>query len=305
MDIGNLLHTALWMSTPIAYAAIGETLAERAGMLNLALEGMMLAGGFAGVVVTRYSGDPWMGVVAAAGAGALIGLIHALLVLWARLDQIVTGIALNLLSLGVTGVLLASIFTGGNRAHVKGLSEVGIPLLEKIPLLGPSFFQQRILTILVPLIGFIAFIAMMRTKLGLDVRAAGQDARSATLEGLRVRALRLWVNAAAGALAGIGGAFLTLGIINGFSDNVIAGRGFVALAVVIIGRWNPLLVVAVAWFFGLAEAFGIELQTSGTDVPFQLFLAIPYVATIVVLLTRVGSAAAPREVGQAWSPEIS
>jgi ABC-type uncharacterized transport system permease subunit len=305
VDITQLAQTSLWTATPIAFAAAGETVSERAGVLNIGLEAMMLTSAFVAVEVTVVTGSPELGLAAGAATGVVVSGLNALLVLWAQLDQVVTGLTLNLLALGLTSVLSRIVFGGTKSETVPTFGNVDIPVLKDIPFLGQVLFQQRALTYLVVIVGIALFFLLTRTTTGLRIQASGEDPDAAALEGVAVRRVRLFSNLTAGLLAGTGGAFLALGIVGTFGDNMVSGRGFIALAVVIIGRWNPLLVVPAAAFFGFTEAIGIQLQTSGSDIPFQFFVALPYVATLIILFTRIGSRAAPRQLGQAWRVEVT
>jgi simple sugar transport system permease protein len=305
MDVTALAATSLWTATPIAYAAVGEAISERAGVLNIGLEAMMLTSAFVSIEVTVVTGSPGLGLAAGAGAGVVISLFNALLVLWARMDQVVAGLTLNLLALGGTSVLARIAFGGTKSDSVETFGVVPIPLLHDIPFFGPVLFEQRLLTYVVGVAAVALLLLMTRTRTGLRIEATGEDPGAAALEGVRVRRLRLWANLTAGLFAGVGGAFLALGIVGTFGDNMVSGRGFIALAVVIIGRWNPVIIVAAAAFFGFTEALGIQLLTSGSDIPFQVFIALPYVATLLVLFTRIGSKAAPRQLGQAWRVEVT
>jgi ABC-type uncharacterized transport system permease subunit len=304
MDVEALAVTALWTMTPIAFAAAGEAVSERSGVLNIGLEGMMLAAAFVSIQVTVSTGSPELGLLAGAAAGVVVAGLNAVLVLWAHLDQVVAGLTLNLLALGGTSVLARLAYSGTKSDSVPTFGNVEIPVLKDIPFLGPVLFQQRLLTYLVVIAGIGLLLVLTRTTTGLRVQAAGEDPDAAALEGVNVRRVRLVSNLTAGLFAGLGGSFLALGIVGAFADNMVSGRGFIALAVVIIARWNPLLAVPVAAFFGFTEAIGIQLQTSGSHIPFQIFIALPYVATLVVLFTRIGSKAAPRQLGQAWRVEV-
>ncbi|MEA2442741.1 MAG: ral nucleoside transport system permease protein [Thermoleophilales bacterium] len=304
MDVQALLVTALWTMTPIAFAAIGEAVSERSGVLNIGLEGMMLTSAFVSIYVAVKSGNVELGLFAGIASGALVAGLNALLVLWTNMDQVVAGLTLNLLALGGTSVLARQAFTGTENATVPTFGTVDIPVLKDIPFLGPILFEQRLLTYVCVVIAIVLLWVLTRTTTGLRIQAAGEDPDAAALEGVAVRGVRLFSNLTAGLLAGVGGAFLALGIVGTFADNMVSGRGFIALAVVIIARWNPLLAIPAAAFFGFTEAIGIQLQTSGSSIPFQIFVALPYVATLVVLFTRIGSKAAPRQLGQAWRVDV-
>jgi simple sugar transport system permease protein len=257
------------------------------------------------IQVTVSTGSAELGLIAGAGAGVAVAALNAVLILYAHLDQVVTGLTINLLALGGTSVLARISFSGTKSDSVPTFENVKIPLLGDIPFIGPVLFDQRVLTYVVIVLGLALLVLMSRTTTGLRIQAAGEDPDAAALEGVHVRRVRLLSNLTAGLLAGIGGAFLALGIVGAFADNMVSGRGFIALAVVIIARWNPLLAIPAAAFFGFTEAIGIQLQSSGSSIPFQFFVALPYVATLVVLFTRIGSKAAPRQLGQAWRVDVT
>jgi len=275
-----LLAAAVRTGTPILLAALGELLGERAGVLNLGVEGMMLVGALSGFMVAQLSGDPWAGVVAAALSGMFLSVIHAVLTMSLRANQVVSGLALTIFAAGVSG-FFGKPFIG---IPAKGFSARAIPLLGDVPVLGKIFFQHDPLVyvgyLLVPLLWFLLY----RTRSGLNVRAAGESPASADMMGVRVVALRYWCGLAGGLAAGVGGAHLSLAYTQIWVENMTAGRGWIALAMVIFGAWNPARTALGAYLFGGVQAFQLRLQALGVDVPTYLLLMAPYVFTILVLV---------------------
>ena len=252
------LATTLQLASPLIFAASGELIAERAGVLNIGLEGMMLVGAFAAYWATSFTGNPSLGVVAGLVAGLLLAAVMALLSVQLRADQIVVGVGLNILALGVTNFAFRQ-FLGGTQTLIHRLDPVSLPVLSNIPVVGDAVFRQIPLVYLAFLATLAAWFALYRTRLGLALRAAGELPAAADTAGASVPALR-WVGTlVAGALAGVGGSFLSisLGI---FVQGMTSGRGFLAIAAVIFGRWRPLGTVLACLLFGGVDALQLGLQ---------------------------------------------
>ncbi len=279
LDLGL---SAVRLATPLLFAALGGVLSERSGVVNIALEGKLLIGAFAAAVVAHATGSPWLGVLAAAAAGTLLGTVHALGGVVLRGDQIVVGVAINLLAVGLTQFLMSLLYgSSANTPPFRGLSAGG--LLNFSPLVWGAL-------IAVPAVHLL----LRGTPFGLRVLASGEHPEAA--ESLGVNPLRVRIGAVllAGALAGIGGAYLALET-SQFVKNMSAGRGFIALAAVIFGKWRPGGAAAACLFFGLAEAVQIRLQ--GLGVPTQFVQMIPYVLTMVALAGFVGRSRPPASLG--------
>jgi general nucleoside transport system permease protein len=295
------LNSTLAMATPILLAALGELLVEEAGVINIGIEGAMLTGAFFALAAAYFSGSALAGLAAGAAAGVAVNAILAWLVVNLAVNQVVAGTALDILAVGITGVFYRKFFgITGKAFMVKPLAKVPLGPLARIPLLGPVLFSHNALVYLtfalVPATGWL----LWRTHYGLRLRAAGERPQAADALGLGVYALRWHALMAAGVLTGLAGAFLTLAYANTFVENISAGRGFVALAVVILGRWNPWGVAAASVLFGAAMALQFGLQALGTAIPYQLFLALPYVLTLVVLAGVGGQAASPSALGEPY-----
>ena len=295
------LTSTMSMATPIMLAALGELMVEESGIINVGIEGAMLAGAFFALAATYFSGSIALGLGAGIAAAIAIDAIFALLVVNLAANQVVTGTALNILALGVTGVFYRQMFGETGKAFmVTPVAKIPLGPLARIPILGPVLFDQNALVyftlILIPIFWYV----ISRTRYGLRLRAAGERPEAADALGLGVYWIRWQALIAAGALTGLAGAYLTLAYANTFVENISAGRGFVALSVVILGRWNPWGLAAASVLFGAAMALQFGLQALGTIVPYQLFLALPYALTLVVLAGVGGQAAAPSALGEPY-----
>lgn len=289
---------ATWrLATPLIYAAVGELFTERAGVLNIGLEGIMLFGAFVGFAVGTATGSPVVGVLAAIAIGMIVGLLFAVFTVTVKANQIVVGAALNMIGLGLTGFAYRTLFNTSTKA-VKTFLPLEIPLLSQIPLLGEILFKQSILVYLtLPLIPLAAFL-LYHTGFGLAVRSVGEHPRAADTVGISVPGIRYAACAIGGALAGLGGAFLTLSHTNLFVEGMVAGRGFIALAVVVFGRWKPWGVFGASLLFGVFYGLQLHLQAmTRLIIPYQFWQALPYLATLIVLVSLRGRTGAPRALG--------
>jgi ABC-type uncharacterized transport system permease subunit len=280
------LASSVRLATPLLLAALGGLYCERAGVINVALEGLMLAGAFTGAVVTHLSHSPWLGMAAAVGAGLAVALLHAALAIGAKADQVVSGMAINLLAIGLPPLLSGAFFASTGATPQ-------IPREELLPL-APIVFAF----VLVPLTWYVLY----RTPFGLRLRAVGENPEAAASAGLRVAALRVGAVALSGALAAIGGAYLAIGQSSLFTRNMTAGRGFIALAALIFGKWRPVQTMLACLLFGGAEALSIQMQ-GVARLPVQFVQIVPYVLTLVVLAGFIGQARAPRALGQPYSKQ--
>jgi ABC-type uncharacterized transport system permease subunit len=298
------LASTIAMATPILLAALGELIVERAGVLNIGIEGAMLIGAFAGITAAYFGGDSWSGLIAAAAAGVAANALLAALVVNLAVNQVVAGTALDILALGLTGVFYRRVFGVTGRAFtVTGIRPLALGPLARIPLVGPAIFAQNALVYLAFALAPIIAFAIRRTQWGLRLRAAGENPQAADALGLGVYWMRWQALIVAGALTGLGGAYLTLAYTNTFVEGITAGRGFVALAVVIVGRWNAYGIAAASLLFGAAMALQFGLQASGAALPYQLFLALPYALTVAVLALMGGRADAPSALGEPYARE--
>jgi general nucleoside transport system permease protein len=292
-----LLAISMVKSTPLVLGALSGTVCERSGIVNIAIEGMMLVAAFAGFAVAVQSGSLAAGLVAAMAAGALLGLLHAVLTVRYAVDQIISGTAINILAVGLTGFLNRQLFTTGAPAGAMVLPRLHLPLLGDIPILGPIFFQHQPLTFLAIILVFALHWALFRSRWGLRTRAVGEHPLAADTVGINVSAVRTSNVVLGGILAGLAGAYFTLESVPHFEPLMTNGRGFIALAAMIFGKWTPLGSWGAALLFGLTEALPVALQIQGFAVPYQIVGMLPYVLTIVVVAGLVGRANAPAAVG--------
>jgi general nucleoside transport system permease protein len=292
------LASTVAMATPILLAALGELIVERSGVLNIGIEGAMLAGAFFGLTAAYFSGSIALGLLAACAAAVALNAVLAMLVVNFAVNQVVAGTAIDILALGLTGVFYRRFFgLTGSAFTIAPMRTIAIGPLARIPLIGPALFNQSALVYvtiaLVPIIGFV----ISHTRYGLELRAAGERPEAADALGLGVYRIRWQALMIAGVLSGLAGAFLTMSYTNTFIEGITAGRGYVALSVVIVGRWNAWGVAAASILFGAAMALQFGLQAAGTAIPYQFFLALPYVMTIAVLAFMGGQADAPSALG--------
>ena len=279
------LAAAISLTTPVLFAALGETVAERTGIINVGLEGMMLTGAFFAFLVTWQTGSPWLGVLTGAAAGAVLGALMALLSIEAGADQIVTGVGLNILAFGVTTFVFEQIFAHRAQVILNAMTPLGIPGLQDLGGFGKALFRQPPLAYVAYLLVPALWLLLHRTSAGLALRAAGELPEAVETAGISVRAVRWAGTLAAGALAGVGGAYLSVVSLGLFLEGMSAGRGFIALAAVIFGRWRPVGVLAACLVFGGADSLQLRLQAAGS-IPREVWIvaaAVPVVALAYAL----------------------
>ncbi|MGQ9615470.1 MAG: ABC transporter permease [Spirochaetota bacterium] len=292
--ISGLIGATMRMATPIIFGTLGEILTERSGVLNLGIEGIMLMGAMSGFLVSFLSGSLWLGVLVAAVVGMLLALLMALLSVYLGLSQHVSGLAITLFATGLAMFMYRLHFGAPTVPPiVKPFDKIQIPLLSEIPVIGHGLFTQYTLTFvawaLVPLLSII----INRTHLGLKIRTVGENPFAADTVGVNVHLTRTLCLVAGGALMGIGGSFLTLAHQNMFLIAVIGGRGWVSIAMVIFGNWDPLKGSLGALIFGFLDGLQLRLQGLGLKIPFDIFLMVPYIMTIIALVTVSRRAAVP------------
>jgi len=297
-----LLEAAVRLAAPLALAALGELVVERAGIVNIGIEGMMLTGAFAGFAVAVATGSPLAGAAAAAAAGAGAGLLFAAFAVVRKADQIVVGMAVNLLALGATGVASRVLYAGAPPAGPL-LAPLEVPALVELPVLGPALFRQPPFVMAALLVALAVGLALARTRPGLRLRAVGESARAADAQGVSVDRVRATALVVGGLLAGIAGGALTLAQTDTFSEGMTAGRGFIALTCVIVGRWHAGGVLLAALFFGAATALQFRLQARGAGIPYPVFLMLPYVVTLAALALAWGRGRAPADLGRTYHRE--
>lgn len=291
----GLFAAAIRMATPIAYAALGGMFSERVGVINIGLEGVMMTAAFTGVAVSYYTGSAWLGVLAAVLMGGLLGLFHAVLTVRYAGNQIVSGTGLNILATGFTAYMSKVIWgSRGASEAVKGIKDVTIPVLRQVPVLGDILGTHSPLVYLMPVITALSYVVLFRTPLGLRIRAVGEHPTAAETAGVNVVRIKYMCIILSGMLAGLGGAFLSLSHLNLFAKGMTGGRGFIAMAAMIFGKWMPFSVFGASLLFGFADALQMRLQSLGI-LPPQIILAIPYVLTVAILAGVVGKAKPPSD----------
>lgn len=275
-----LLFSMIRLATPLLLAALGGLYSERSGVINIGLEGMMLAGAFTAAVVTHFAGNPWIGLLAAIAVGAAVALVHAFVCIQCKADQVVTGTAINILFLALPALLSGAMFQSTGAT--------------------PQIPQQNLMPIAPIILAFalvpITWYVLASTPFGLRLRAVGENPEAADTAGIRVLAMRYKGVLISGMLAAIGGAYLSIGQSSLFTRNMTAGRGFIALAALIFGKWRPVQTMLACLLFGLAEAVSIQMQ-GVVKIPVEFIQMVPYVLTIVVLAGFIGRSRPPRALG--------
>lgn len=275
-----LLAAAVQSGTPILYATLGEIFTERSGILNLGVEGIMIIGALTGFLVAKITGNPYLAFIAAGFAGTCAASIHGLVCLVFQGNQVVSGLALTILGVGLANYLGTS-YVG---VSAPGFQPLPIPLLAQIPVLGPIFFSQDLLVYFTYIIPFLMWLFLYNTRFGLSLRAAGEYPAAATAAGLNVVGYR-WLGVLGGGFfMGLGGAYLSLAYTHLWTNNLTAGRGWIAVALVIFAFWRPTRAVFGAYLFGGIMALQLRLQASGTQIPSSLLLMLPYALTVAVLV---------------------
>ncbi|HTO73889.1 MAG TPA: ABC transporter permease [Gemmatimonadales bacterium] len=296
--VAGFLEAAVRVATPLALAALGETLVERGGIINLGIEGSMLAGALAAAIASGAAG-PEVGLLAGAAAGLGLAAIFAATAIGARANQIIAGTAITLGASGLTGAIYRRVYgNAGAALTIPTLSSISIPGLHHLPVIGSAFFAQALPTYLCYLTIPLFWWLLERTRWGLALSAAGEAPTAAAAHGVAVRRVRFVAVTGGGAMAGLGGASLVLAQVGTFAEQMTAGRGFIAIAIVVLGAWRPLRVAAAALLFGAAAALQFLFQALGTPVPYQFFLMMPYLLALGALAGRIGRVRAPGALGQ-------
>jgi general nucleoside transport system permease protein len=302
MNLVGLLGSTLLRSVPLTLGALSGVLCERSGVINVAIEGQFLVAAFGGALVGSATTNLWLGLVAGVVVGGLVGALLAVLAIRYQVDQIVVGVVLNLFALGLTGFLTDRVLT----PHQQTLNTptvfdpIEIPGLAKIPLIGPVLFNQNVFIYLMYVMLVVVHVGLFHTRWGLRVRAVGEHPRAADTVGIRVLGVRYRNVILGGMMAGLGGAYFTLGSVGSFAKNMTSGRGFIALAAMIFGHWSPLGAFAAALLFGFADALQSILAVLNVPIPSQFLLMAPYVATILAVAGLVGRVRPPAADGKPY-----
>jgi ABC-type uncharacterized transport system permease subunit len=307
IDLIGALQLSIFAATPLILGALAGIVCERSGVINVAIEGQLLAGAFAGALGASLAQSLGVGIVVAALAGALIGALLAVFAIRYLVNQVVLGVVINLLVLGLTGYLYRSLMQQDAQTYnsPSTLAPIRIPGLADIPILGPLLFNANILVYLMYVLIVVVDVGLFRTRWGLRTRAVGEHPRAADTVGINVRRIRYRNVILGGLIAGLGGAFLTIGAVGAFSANISSGKGFIALAAVIFGRWSPRGAVAAALLFGFTNELQVLLSVIGTPVqiPSAFLSMLPYLATLFAVAGLVGRVSAPAADGVPYTKE--
>ncbi len=297
----TLFTAAVRSSAPILYAALGGIFSERSGILNIGLEGIMLLSAFTAVVGSYYTNNPWIGVLCGVASGTLAAFIHAFMSINLRADQAIVGTGINILGAGLPNFLLLKIFgRQGLSPIVPRIGEWRIPILADLPIIGPILGQQSPLVYLALILVPVSWYVLFRTPYGLRLRSAGENPRAAETVGINVFLMRYSGVLISGVLASLGGAFLSVSYLAQYVNLMTAGRGFIGLAAMIFGRWNPFGALFACLLFGFADALQAAAQAANVPIAPQFLLALPYVLTIVALIGAMGRAAPPAYVAKPY-----
>ena len=301
----NLLTRAIMMSTPLFLGALAEVYAERTGMMVCAIEGIFLIGAWGGFVGVYLTGSLVIGLLVAILCGTAMAALYGVVTVYMKQQQVVTGTALNILAAGICSFFQRVLFgVPTTPLQIQTLPKIAIPLLSKIPVLGPIFFQQNILTYLAYVLIPVAIFVLFKTSLGLTLRSTGENPEAVDVAGLNVNRIRFLTVLVAGAIGGLAGSFYTVGYLGMFTSGIIGGRGWIAFAICFLGNWNPKGVVFGTLAFGLADAVAIYIQavSGNTIFPNELIIALPYILTIVLTIVR-SNLSVPAKLGVPYAKE--
>jgi general nucleoside transport system permease protein len=299
--INDILQATVRMAAPLMLVGIGGVFTERTGVFNIGMEGMMLTGALVATIGSDMTGSVWVGMILAMLAGGLLAAIHAYLTVTRRADQIVAGAAMNLLAIGGTDLLFARFFTGV-RTRVTLFPVLAPEGLRNIPILGPIIFSQSVIVWLAFLLPVIAAWILYRTSWGLNIRAVGDHPHAVATAGISVFRLKYVGVILSGVFAGLGGCALALGNLGYFAPGMTGGRGFIVLAALVVGKWNPIWVAAACLLFGGADALQLRIQTQQAAIPYQFLIMAPYILTILALAGFVGRTVPPKTAGKPYDP---
>ncbi|WP_255767808.1 ABC transporter permease [Pseudarthrobacter sulfonivorans] len=299
ISLAGLIAGSVTLAVPLVFGSLSGVLCERVGVVNIAIEGQLLGGAFTAAIVASITQNPFIGLLAAAVAGAAVSMVLAVFSIKYLVNQIIVGVVLNVLVSGVTGFLFTTLMQADKARFNSpaGLDIVEIPVLSNIPILGPILFKQSVVGYLMYVAVIVVWVGLFKTKWGLRVRAVGEHPQAADTMGIKVNATRFWNVTLGGAIAGIGGSFFTLVAIDSFTKEISGGRGFIALAALIFGRWNPIGAFFAALLFGFADNLQSIVTIIGTPVPSQFMAMLPYLVTVLAVAGLVGRSRPPAASG--------
>ncbi|MBT2595595.1 ABC transporter permease [Arthrobacter sp. ISL-72] len=299
ISLAGLIAGSVTLAVPLVFGSLSGVLCERVGVVNIAIEGQLLGGAFTAAMVATLTKSPFIGLLAAAVAGAVVSMVLAVFSIKYLVNQIIVGVVLNVLVSGLTGFLFSTVMQADKaRFNSPGrLPIIDIPVLSSIPVIGPILFKQSVVGYLMYIAVIVVWIGLFKTKWGLRVRAVGEHPQAADTMGIKVNATRFWNVTLGGAVAGIGGSFFTLVAIDSFTKEISGGRGFIALAALIFGRWNPIGAFFAALLFGFADNLQSIVTIIGTPVPSQFMAMLPYLVTVLAVAGLVGRSRPPAASG--------
>lgn len=302
IPIPGLLVGTVGLSAPLIFGALGGVISERVGVINVAIEGQLLAGAFASAMVASITQNPFAGLAAAVIAGVLVAFVLAAFSIKYLVDQVIVGVVLNVLVIGLTSFLFSTLLAPNSELlnSPPRFPRLPIPLLSEIPIIGPVLFRQTIIIYLMYIAVAVVWFALFKTRWGLRLRSVGEHPQAADTVGINVNSTRFWNVSLAGAIAGLGGAFFTLGSVGAFNKEMTAGAGFIALAAVIFGRWDPIRATLAALLFGFASNLQSVLSIIGSPVPSEFMLMLPYLVTIFAVAGLVGLVRGPAAAGKPY-----
>ncbi len=304
LNLAGLLNTSLSKAVPITLGALSGVLCERAGVVNIAIEGMMLAAAMVGALVGSISGSLWVGLIAAVLAGGVLGLVHAVLSIKYLTDQIISGTVINIFAIGITSFISSKFMQVNQALNNPGIfSPIEIPLLSKIPIFGPILFNNNIFIYAMFIFMIVIHIGLFYTRWGLRLRSVGEHPKAADTLGINVFRTRYMAVILGGMMAGFAGGYFTLGSVGRFDEVMTAGRGFIGLAAMIFGNWTPFGSFGAGLLFGFADSLASKLAILGVQIPSQLLGMAPYVATMIILAGVVGRGQMPAADGQPYVKE--
>jgi simple sugar transport system permease protein len=304
LNLLGMLQSSLLRSVPIAFGALAGVMCERAGVINIAIEGMLLSAAFAASLVASVSGSLWIGLLAGALTGGLVAALLAVLSIRYRVDQIVGGTVINILALGLTSYLSSQFLQKTEALNTPGrFQNVEIPVLSDIPLVGPILFDNNIFVYLMFVIVTVMFVGLFYTRWGLRVRSVGEHPKAADTVGIRVLFTRYRNVILGGMVAGIGGAYFSIGAVGRFEEGMTAGRGFIGLAAMIFGRWHPIGALGAALIFGFADSLQVKLNILRVGIPTEFLAMIPYLLTILIVAGAAHRVRPPAADGKPYVKE--
>ncbi|GGF13571.1 ABC transporter permease [Subtercola lobariae] len=302
VQVPGLLVGTVSLSVPLIFGALGGVISERVGVVNVAIEGQLLGGAFVAAVVASITGQPLLGLGAAAIAGAAVSFVLAAFAIKYLVDQVIVGVVLNVLVIGLTNFLYSQVLSKNAELlnSPPRFDRINIPILSEIPIIGPTLFRQTIIVYLMYIAVAAVYFALFHTKWGLRVRAVGEHPQAADTVGINVNGTRFWNVLLAGAITGLGGAYFTLGSVGAFNKEMTAGAGYIALAAVIFGQWDPIRATLAALLFGFASNLQNALGIIGSPVPSEFMLMLPYLLTIFAVAGLVGRSRGPAASGRPY-----